>query len=393
MACSPRLLRWIVTLTFALALYVSRAGAQVNPPPPPGTPAAKVAPGERYDAGWFRRFLLGGNYRDLWARPITVPVLDLHTFAGGLKPMEIAGGKQTKTLRLNASNGLQFVFRPVDKDGLSTPPGYDDTIVEDVLRDQVSAHHPAGALVADVLLTAAGVLHASPTLVVMPDDPRLGKFQKEYAGRLGMIEVYPSVPEPPRRSHGYRLDQIDGHEHVAVDDVVADLLLQQQRADADEAALLVEQRGAAPLRMRRCREERGVEQIFPESGELPLGENGGLERMRASAVADDVDVVVLRHRRRGTAFDHRHIEPAERQDEAEARGEIVGERVALHDRAVASREPDRRGLGDEVADREDEAVVANHDAVARAIGAEYRRGERVVRNFGAKRRPRLRAPT
>ena len=41
------------------------------------------------------------------------------------------------------------------------------------------------------------------------------------------------------------------------------------------------------------------------------------------------------------------------------------------------------GLGDEVADREDETVVADHDAVARAIGAEDRRGERVVRNLGA----------
>jgi hypothetical protein len=62
-------------------------------------------------------------------------------------------------------------------------------------RDRVSAHHPAGAEVADVLLTAAGVLHATPKLAVMPDDPLLGKFQKDFAGKLGMIEPYPNVPD------------------------------------------------------------------------------------------------------------------------------------------------------------------------------------------------------
>ena len=112
-------------------------------------------------------------------------------------------------------------------------------------------------------------------------------------------------PSGPHEVVQDRLDQVDGHEHVAVDDVVADLLLQQQRADADEPALVVEQRRAAPLRMRRRGEQRRVEQIFPESGEFPLGEDRGLQRVRAPAVADDVHVVVLRHRRRGPALDRR----------------------------------------------------------------------------------------
>lgn len=182
---------------FAIVLAVApvQTGAQVDPPPPPGTPTATVIAGKRYQAGSIRRFFLGDNWRDLWTTPITVPVLDLRTTAGGLTPTEIAGSKQTKTLRLEGRNGVKFVFRPVDKDGLSVPDGYENTIVESVLRDQTSAHHPAGALLADVLLTATGVLHVSPVLVVMPDDSRLGEFRKEFAGRLGMFEVYPSVLE------------------------------------------------------------------------------------------------------------------------------------------------------------------------------------------------------
>jgi len=189
-----------IIIILALALLATRAESQVNPPPPPGTPTATVAAGTRYEAGWFRRFFLGDNYRDLWSTPITITVLDLSTTAGGLKPTEVGGGKQTKTLRLEASDGREFVFRPVDKDGLSTPEGFENTIVESVLRDQVSAHHPASALVADVLLTAAGVLHPSPILVVMPDDPRLGEFREAYAGRLGLFEVYPTAPERPAES-------------------------------------------------------------------------------------------------------------------------------------------------------------------------------------------------
>lgn len=197
MACSLRVSHCAVASTLFLGLYLTRAEAQVKPPPPPGTPTAKVAAGARYDAGWFRRFFLGDNYRDLWTTPITVPVLDLATFADGLTPLEAKGGKQTKTLRLKGANGGVYVFRPVDKDGLDLPLGYENTIVEDVVRDQVSANHPTGALVSDVFLRAAGVLHPTPLLVVMPDDPRLGKFQADYAGRLGMIEPYPTVPDSP----------------------------------------------------------------------------------------------------------------------------------------------------------------------------------------------------
>jgi len=189
------LFRCVLSLTLALALETDRATAQVIPPPLPGTPTATVAAGSRYKAGAIRRFFLGSNYRDLWSTPITVPVLDLRVFAGGLKPTKISGSTQTMSLRFKASNGSEFVFRSVDKDGLNLPTGYYHTVVENVARGQVSSQHPAGAMFADVLLTAAGVLHPTPILAVMPDDSLLGEFREDFAGRLGMIEPYPSVPD------------------------------------------------------------------------------------------------------------------------------------------------------------------------------------------------------
>jgi hypothetical protein len=141
------------------------------------------------------RFILGDTYRDLWTTPIRVPVLDLRRFAGGLTPTKTGGGNQTRSLRFVSADGTEYVFRLVDKDNASVPAGFEQTIVHSIARDQVSAHHPAAAVVAAPLLQAAGVLHPTPILAVMPDDSLLGKFRKEFAGALGIIEVFPTDPD------------------------------------------------------------------------------------------------------------------------------------------------------------------------------------------------------
>jgi hypothetical protein len=53
--------------------------------------------------------------------------------------------------------------------------------------------------------------------------------------------------------------------------------------------------------------------------------------------------------------------------------------VALHDAAIAQMQPDRFRLGDQVADGQHQ-VIANHHAVAGALGAERRGRECVGRN-------------
>src|SRR5919204_1603040 len=46
----------------------------------------RVVAGPQYRAGGFHRMMLGRDYRALWTTPITVEVLDLQRFAGGLTP-------------------------------------------------------------------------------------------------------------------------------------------------------------------------------------------------------------------------------------------------------------------------------------------------------------------
>lgn len=171
-------------------------GAQSSPDTAAGeTP--RVAPGPQYDAGWLRRLFFGSHYRDLWTTPIEAPVLDMESFAGGLKVTERGGGEQTKSLRLEGADGKEYQFRSIDKDPVQAlPPALRSTAAAGIVRDQTSAGHPVGALLAPPILEAAGVLHAAPQIVILPkDDPRLGEFAAEFGGMLGTIEERPGDDE------------------------------------------------------------------------------------------------------------------------------------------------------------------------------------------------------
>jgi hypothetical protein len=158
---------------------------------PDSVPQERVlqAAGPRYRASGLHRLLFGREYRSLWSTPMSVPVLDLKTFAGGLKPVSRGGGQQTKSLLLVAGDGREFFFRSVDKDPSATLPlELRATVAGDVVRDQTSSALPTGPLVVGPLLEAAGILHDKPRLYVLRDDPLLGEFRPEFAGVLGFLE-------------------------------------------------------------------------------------------------------------------------------------------------------------------------------------------------------------
>lgn len=155
--------------------------------------SATVVPDPAIRRGGLRRLLLGDHYRDLWTTPIRAPILDLSSEAGGLRPLRRGGGLQTRSLRFAAGNGREYVFRVMQKDpSRFLPEELRGTFAEGIVRDQMSAMHPGGALVVPPILEAAGVLHAPPRLVVMPDDARLGEFRAEFANQLGTLEERPT---------------------------------------------------------------------------------------------------------------------------------------------------------------------------------------------------------
>lgn len=179
----------------------------INPPSPavppedvpPGTDSVTAIPGETYGANGLHRLLFGDLNRELWTIPITVEVLDLVAEGGGLTPSGLSGGQQTVGLRFDGANGLPYQFRSIVKDAARAIPGpLQISPLTDVAQDQMAGQFPLAAMVAAELLEAAGVPVAKPRPVVMPDDPRLGKYREIFAGRMGWIEERPDEREGDR---------------------------------------------------------------------------------------------------------------------------------------------------------------------------------------------------
>ncbi|MEM0940470.1 MAG: BamA/TamA family outer membrane protein [Bacteroidota bacterium] len=138
--------------------------------------------------------LLGNNYRKEWGMEMQdVRVFDFKKEKGGLKIIKKGGGLQTKSLRLEDSEGKQYGLRSIEKfPDKAVPAALRGTIIGNLVTDQVSASHPYGAFVVPDLAKAAGVYHTNPELVYLPDDPRLGKYRADFGNGLYLFEERPA---------------------------------------------------------------------------------------------------------------------------------------------------------------------------------------------------------
>ena len=138
-------------------------------------------------------WLLGANYRHVWAAQINAPLLDLGNEKGGLTILKRGGGMQTKSLRMEAKDGRQYVIRSVEKFAeKAVPLNLQGTFAADLVQDQVSASNPYGAIAVPVLAEAANVYHANPKLLVVPNDPRFGSYRGDFSNMLVLFEERPS---------------------------------------------------------------------------------------------------------------------------------------------------------------------------------------------------------
>src|SRR5204862_7721405 len=80
-------------------------------------------------------------------------------------------------------------------------PELSGTLSGSIIQDQVSGIMPGAALLVAPLLDAAGILHVTPTLLVMPDDPRLGVWRDTFAVMLGTVELNPH--DAPKEHEGF----------------------------------------------------------------------------------------------------------------------------------------------------------------------------------------------
>jgi len=185
----PRRVRAARAAAVSLVFFASLSVAAAD------TPARKTVVAGNYDAGGFRRFFLGDDYRKAWSTPVSVEVLDLAHEAGGLTPARRVGGQQTKGLALTGADGRSYTFRGLEKDASHLLDVIDatlkDSVIAKLLNDQMSAQHPGSELIARGVLEAVGIPVPEWRIVVLPDDPALGPFRKDFAGAVGVFAVYP----------------------------------------------------------------------------------------------------------------------------------------------------------------------------------------------------------
>lgn len=139
--------------------------------------------------GGFHRWLFGENYRKEWAMPVTLPVIRLSELHGGLTPLQLGGGMQSKSLRLVDKDGKEWVVRSVEKtpDAL-LPAGLQDAFARDWLDDVTSAQHPFSALSVPPIANAVKVPHANPVIGVVAPDKKLGMYENVFANMVVLLE-------------------------------------------------------------------------------------------------------------------------------------------------------------------------------------------------------------
>ncbi|MDX2129598.1 MAG: BamA/TamA family outer membrane protein [Chloroherpetonaceae bacterium] len=145
-----------------------------------------------YSISGFGEFFLGSHWRLAWGTPLWVKVLRLDTLSGGLRPLKLGGGLQTKTLHFIGANGLRYKFRSLNKDPKKVlSEELRLGLAADVVQDQISASFPYSIFISSSFQKQLGILSSPPELYVMPDDSILGEYRTMFAGLLGTLELNP----------------------------------------------------------------------------------------------------------------------------------------------------------------------------------------------------------
>jgi hypothetical protein len=156
--------------------------------------SVKVAAGSRYQSrDPLKKFILGSNYRKVWATPTTLPVFDLRS--SGMTITELGGGMQTRSLRLVDKDSIEWVLRTVDKNvEEAIPERIRKRFVVKVVQDLVSAAHPYAPLIIPPLAAAARVPVAAPRIYFVPRDPAFGAFADIFGNTVSLLERRNVVP-------------------------------------------------------------------------------------------------------------------------------------------------------------------------------------------------------
>lgn len=189
---------------------------------------ASVYPQEATNKSKSYKFLFGDHYRSIYGTKVEAPVADLTTLNGGLKPLISGGGNQSLSLRLEDSEGKQYVMRGLRKSSKQflqsaifkntyIEDKLEDTYVLDFIDDYYTTSHPYTPFILGQMSDALGLYHTNPKLYYVPKQNALGKYNETYGNELYMIE------ERPHKSQKAVVSLGNGQDIISTQDLLVNL--------------------------------------------------------------------------------------------------------------------------------------------------------------------------
>jgi hypothetical protein len=225
-------LSWLF-VTLAFSSQINLGIAQSSFPDTVVSPASV-----QYNTSFLGRLIMGSNYRKVWATPVAMPVFDIKT--NGFIIQELAGGMQTKSLRLLDKNKKEWVLRTVDKDAEGAlPKKFRLPFVVNFVQDMISASHPYAALVVSDLAQATNIIAAKPRLYFVPDDENLAQYRKVFANTVCFLERREPTPDSSETKSTSKIMEeiIEENDHLVLQEAVLNArLLDMLAGDWDRHA-------------------------------------------------------------------------------------------------------------------------------------------------------------
>ena len=180
----------------------------------PNLTTASIYTTDEIDKGGLFKALWGDRYRKYYGTKITVPTARLDTLFGGLTPVRMGGGHQSKSLRLRHKDGREYVMRALKKQAelylqsmvfqdQYVMDDLEDTYVQEFLEDFYTGSHPYAPFTIGKLADAVGIYHTNPALYYVPKQAALVGYNDNFGDELYMIEEHTGDGHGDQKSFGY----------------------------------------------------------------------------------------------------------------------------------------------------------------------------------------------
>lgn len=148
----------------------------------------RIVPGPTYRGHSSTRWFLGRGHRNLWSDTVSVQVLDLETFGGGVSPACSPPSLLTNDLLFESTTADGYLFRSLDKPVAARylPPPLQHSVAGNLVQGVISADHPASQIVVPPIYQAVDIPYPDATIIALPDH-ELGEFAETFGGMPGTL--------------------------------------------------------------------------------------------------------------------------------------------------------------------------------------------------------------